>query len=143
MTKTILSRKAFWTLSFTWGLPMTLIGMAIASILITLGYKPQTNCYGWVFEIGERWGGISFGPFSMVQRGASQYIKDHEFGHAIQNCYLGILFPFVVAIPSGLRYQYHTYKERKDPNVVLPDYYSIWFEKTASEAGQFYRESVM
>ena len=122
---------------------MTLIGCAAAGILLLMGCKPQRNCYGWVFEYGERWGGVSFGPIAIVQRGASQYIKDHEFGHAVQNCYFGLFFIFLVALPSGIRYQYRSYKERKDPTIALPNYYGIWFEKTASDAGEKYRKSIV
>ena len=32
------------------------------------------------------------------------YINPHEFGHTFQNCLLGPLFPFMVAIPSAIRY---------------------------------------
>lgn len=143
MNTKMLPKWAFYLLSFTWGIVMTLIGCAAAGILLLMGHRPQKNCYGWVFEVGQRWGGVSFGPIAVVQKGASQYIKDHEFGHAVQNCYFGFLFPFVIALPSGLRYQYRTYKERKDPTIALPNYYSIWFERTASEAGEFYRKGMV
>lgn len=34
----------------------------------------------------------------------SIYLDGHELGHTLQNCLLGPLFPFIVAIPSATRW---------------------------------------
>lgn len=135
-----LSKTWFYILSFTWGIPMTLIGALISLVLIILKHKPIKNGYGWYFEIGEDWGGVDFGMFSIVNRNPSQHILQHEFGHSIQNCIFGILFIPIIAIPSMIRYWYREYLvsvKHKDYS-ELPDYDSIWFEGQATMFGKRY-----
>ena len=129
----------FYLLSWTWGIIMTLIGHAAAGILLLLGHRPQKNIYGWTFVIGENWGGVDLGYISIVQHNPTQHLLNHEFGHSIQNCYFGPFFPFIVAIPSMIRYWYREFKYRKNPTVKLPDYDVIWFEGTATSLGNFYK----
>ena len=59
----------------------------------------------------------------------------HESGHGIQNLLFGPLMPFVVSIPSAIRYWYREYlmKVKKIKCWNLPDYDSIWFEGTATK----------
>ncbi len=62
---------------------------------------------------------------------------NHEFGHSIQNCYWGILFPFLIAIPSALRYWYRTLTVHCGIKKIqdLPAYHAIWFEAQADRLG--------
>jgi hypothetical protein len=54
-------------LSWLWGCNLTLIGFLTSLVLIAMGYHPyRYRKYFWCFEIGERWGGISLGPFIFV-----------------------------------------------------------------------------
>ena len=53
----------FWFLSFTWGLPMTLIGCFVALVLILTKHKPKKWLYSYYFEVGKNWGGFEMGPF--------------------------------------------------------------------------------
>ena len=131
------SKPTFYILSWTWGIIMTLIGNVIALIMILAGYKPIKNIYGWYFEVGNNWGGVDLGYISIIQKNSSQYLKNHEFGHAVQNCIFGPFFPFIVAIPSAIRYWYRTIRENMGKNNVT-DYYDIWFEKQASDYGIMY-----
>ena len=118
---------------------MTLIGSVIALVLILMGYKPIKNIYGWYFEIGNYWGGVDLGYISIIQKNSSQYLKNHEFGHAVQNCIFGPLFPFMIAIPSAIRYWYRAIRENLGKDNPT-DYYAIWFEKQASTYGELYYE---
>lgn len=137
-----MTKKKFKILSWTWGLPMTLIGHAVAVVLRWLDYTPHQWGGSTYFIVGKNWGGVSFGPITVIGENHNDYLLNHEFGHAIQNCYFGLLFPFAVAIPSVVRYWYREavvylgIKEQKE----LPGYYNIWFEKQASELGQKYIE---
>lgn len=133
------SKLTFYILSWTWGIIMTLIGSVVALILILIGYKPIKNIYGWYFEIGNYWGGVDLGYISIIQKNSSQYLKHHEFGHAVQNCIFGPLFPFMIAIPSAIRYWYRTIREKLGKDNPT-DYYAIWFEKQASTYGELYYE---
>lgn len=125
----------FYFLSFTWGLPMTLIGCIAAGILCLLGYRPQKWNYCWYFEIGEHWGGASLGIFFIVDKNTNTYLLNHEHGHSIQNCCYGLLMPFIVSIPSCVRYWYRTFKYLRKGITPPTDYYDIWFEGQASDWG--------
>lgn len=134
----IKNKYMFYLLSFTWGLPMTLIGVITAVILRAKGYRPKKWGYCYHFEVGESWGGINLGPIFVTSKNAPERTKNHEHGHAIQNCNFGLLMPFIVGIPSLLRSRYHVwyyrnrYPKTKRP---LPNYYSVWFENQASTLG--------
>ncbi len=77
----------FYLLSFTWGIIMTTIGCLASLVLLIAGRKPKCNQYGWYFEIGTNWGGCELGCMCIVNRNPSQHTLNHEFGHALQNCY--------------------------------------------------------
>ena len=131
------NKKLFYFLSFTWGLPMTLVGCLVAAVLIITKHKPQKWGYCYYFEVGENWGGLELGLFFLVNRNASDKIKSHELGHALQNCIWGFLMPFVICIPSAIRYWYMEYLVRsgKKKYSELPEYDSIWYEGNATMTG--------
>ena len=128
--------KTYKLLSYTWGIIMTFIGACAAFVCTRLGYKPQKHAGATYFEVGKtRWGGISLGCFFFCGPGASQHTKDHEFGHSLQNCIWGPLFPFVIGIPSFVRCQKFNNNIKKGiPNEE--DYDAIWFEGQATEWGE-------
>lgn len=136
----VLKGIGYWFVSLTWGLPMTLLGALIAIALLITGHKPKRFHYNVYFEVGERWGGLEAGGFFFVNRHASQYIKQHEAGHGLQNLMLGMFMPFVICIPSAIRYLYRKYLLRsgKKRFYELPDYDSIWFEGWATRLGRKY-----
>ena len=63
--------------------------------------------------------------------------RPHEFGHSLQNCLWGPLFPFVIAIPSATRYWYRDISAKKG-NKPTTDYDAVWFEGQATEWGNKY-----
>ena len=133
------SKKLFYLLSVTWGLPMTLIGYIAA--FCVMATNPEIRPLKWggcqYFVIGKNWGGVSLGTFIFVCRDYDDSLLNHEFGHAIQNCRYGPLFPFIVAIPSATRYWYQEIVIRLGlkKQSELPEYDSIWFEKEATDLG--------
>ena len=136
-------RNWYTLLSWTWGLPLNLFGHAVALVLMLMGYKPQKWGGARYFVIGKNWGGLSIGSVIILCSDYDEdYIKNHEFGHSIQNCYFGFLCPFVVIIPSILRAGFRNLvvmlkiKKRSD----LPKYESIWFERQATDLGHKYIE---
>jgi hypothetical protein len=135
----MLNKKLYLLLSFTWGLPLTLIGCAVALILMVFGLKPKR--YGWClyFEIGSGWGGLELGPIFLCSKSAGETTKNHEFGHAIQNCYWGPLMIFVISIPSAVRYWFRRILMLCG-KTNLPPYDSIWFEGQATRWGTEYME---
>ena len=132
-----LSKFIFYFLTFTCGLPFTLIGCFTALFLYMRGHRPKKHGYCFCFEIGENWGGINLGLFFIVNKDAARSIKNHEHGHAVQNCFLGPFMIFAVALPSLIRSRYRVYltdKKGVSPS-SLPPYDSIWFEGSATRLG--------
>lgn len=108
-----ISKPLFYILSVTWGCIMTTIGALVSLILLILGYKPKKWNYCYYFEVGENWGGIELGMFFVTDKSSGIRIKNHEHGHGIQNCYLGVFMPFIVCIPSAIRYWLRKFNTQK------------------------------
>lgn len=120
---------------------MTTIGFfATLFSIIFLRGKIHRNGYGFITEVKGNWGGVSLGAFQLCGPYSQpdgpcynlnwyEFTRRHEFGHSIQNMIFGPLFPFIVAIPSAIRYWLYTFKKLKS------DYNSIWFERTATDWG--------
>ena len=126
-------RYTYYMLSFTWGLPMNLIGAVVALVLICRGHTPKK--YGWncYFELDVNFG-LDLGIFFIAPKNASTHLKNHELGHSIQNVHLGVLTIGVVSIPSALRYWIREFLQHKGKE--LPDYDAIWFEGSATTSGE-------
>lgn len=123
----------YYILMFTWGLLMSLIGL-IVTICLLIGAQKPYGIYGvWKFEIKEHWGGADLGCMYVRDTTSSEATDRHEVGHSYQNCILGPLFPFVVAIPSAIRYWDRQRRAKKGE--TLKPYDSIWFEGSASDIG--------
>lgn len=137
-----MSKFKFYLLSFTWGLPMTLIGCIAALILLAIGNKPKKYGYCFHFEVGNNWGGLSLGIVLITDKTPSEHTKMHEVGHGFQNCYFGPLMPFVVCIPSAIRYWYRELKYYRKGKTPPTKYDDIWFEGDASKRGTEFIESL-
>lgn len=135
-----MNKKLYYILNCTWGIIMTLIGAITALVLLALGYRPTRHGGCFCFEVGEYWGAISLGLVIVCGKNEGEETKNHEFGHTIQNARWGILFPFVIGLPSLIRCTYYNYMYGHDIEKykALPDYYSIWFEGEASALGEKY-----
>jgi hypothetical protein len=128
-------KKLYYLLQFTWGLLMNIIGAAVFGALIVFGKKKPKkfgNC--WYISVGKSWGGLELGTFFLTDSRESLSTKYHEAGHGLQNIVWGPLFPFVIGIPSALRYWYR----KLTPNKKHKPYDSIWFEGQATEWGRRY-----
>ena len=131
------NKALFYILAFTWGLPMTLIGLFSACVLILMGHKGNKWGGCLYFNVGENWGGVSLGLVFITDKRDSERTKNHEFGHAIQNCRYGFLMPFIVCIPSFIRYWYREIRTRRGlENKTAYD--DIWFEGEATALGYKY-----
>ena len=130
-----MKKPLFYILSFTWGLPLTLVGLIVAAVLLICGYKPKKHGYCFYFEVGDNWSGLELGVIFLTRKNPSTHLKNHELGHGIQNCYYGLFMPFIVCIPSAIRYWYRKIRyERK--GLEPPTRYSdIWFEGQADKWG--------
>lgn len=133
-----LAAAAYWALSLTWGIIASLIGAFAALGALCLKGKPEANGPSFIVRIGKGWGGVSMGPFALCSEDASEHTRRHEFGHSLQNALMGPLWPFLVGIPSAVRYWIFAYRRKRGkPN---PEYDSAWFEGTATEWGTAFME---
>ena len=129
-------RTIFYVMSFTWGLPLTLVGAVVALFLLVTGHRPH-RWHGCVcFEIGKtRWGGLNLGLVILCQKGASDSLKAHELGHAIQNCYFGPIMLLFVTCSAA---RYHDITRREKHGKPVPEYDAWWFEGQATTLGTRY-----
>ena len=102
--KRALRRAGYWLVSLTWGGVMTWTGAFIALVMLLSRHAPQKLGPNVYFEVGLGWGGMEYGAFFFVSKDAGEETRLHEAGHGIQNLVLGPLMPFLVCIPSALRY---------------------------------------
>lgn len=134
-----MKKALYYFLSCTWGILMTLCGAVVAAALCICGYKPTKEGPCWCFVVGKNWGGVSLGPvmlMSPANYAAGRTVK-HEFGHSLQNCLWGPLFPFVIALPSAGRWNKFRVLRKKG---IKPteEYDDVWFEGQATEWGNKY-----
>lgn len=130
----------FWILSFTWGIISTFIGLIISIFMLASLHRPYFYKSSIYFRIGKGWGGLEFGPFFLVSEDADMPIIYHEWGHGIQNIILGPLFPFIIQIPSAIRYWYRQFKYHRK-HICPPTLYDdIWFEGWATKIGRTHYE---
>lgn len=128
----------YWIISFTWGLPMTLIGCFAALIMIITGHKPQRFYYNIYFEFGEGWGGVDFGPFTIVCKDKSLATIQHEHGHGLQNLWWGPIM-IIWGAWSAIRYWREEIVRRTGGDASkLPPYEAYWLESQATKLGQKY-----
>ena len=130
----------YWLLILANGILETIIGCVIALGLILLGHRAHRNHSGVYFIIGNNWGGFSMGFVSVIADNMGETYTTrtiaHECGHSYQVCLFGILWFFVVGIPSQIRYLRDCYCKKN--NKLCPEYDSIWFEGEATDFGRDY-----
>lgn len=134
------TRKVYYILSFTWGLPMNIVGAIVAGVLYILGNKP--TWYGWnlCFELPVHFG-LSLGIFFIAPINGSIHTKNHEHGHSIQNIWFGPFNIGAVCLPSATRYWIRELKEKKGIPITT-EYNDIWFEGQASNSGDAFIEGL-
>ena len=127
----------YYILNFTWGLPLTLLGIILTICLLPFARLRRFN-YIYYVELRKdvSWG-FAMGTMFVVGKYSSARIKDHEFGHTVQNAILGPLMIFLVALPSVFRFWYRRHR-RKIGRLPKVPYDSIWFEHTATVIGDTY-----
>ena len=142
--KLIDSTLLFYLLSFTWGIIWTLVGLfALLGTFIFLNKKQRTyqviKGRVVVYLPYTNFGGVSLGIVVIVSQLHPSLIK-HELGHTIQSMLFGPLFIFLVAIPSGIRYQLFDWLSRRHyyKYGLNLDYDSAWFEGQATRLGNVY-----
>ena len=135
--KLLLRRIGFYLLSFTWGGLTSIIGLLIIAALAPF---KKVHCYhGRLYaEVGKNWGGLELGCFFICSSNSSEQLKAHECGHGIQNIIFGPLMPFIVMIPSAIRYWYRELAYYRRGRTPKTKYNDMWFEGWATYLGLRY-----
>ena len=140
----MMKKILYWFWSLTWGALLSIPGLLVALFLIIFMHKSikiHKNGYSFIIEVGGNWGGFNLGVVSLCGGYTTIYSDDewfqhtrrHEFGHSLQNLIFGPLMPFIVTLPSVVRYHYQNYRSKRGlPN---REYDEIWFEGTATKWG--------
>lgn len=132
------NKWAILILCNTWGIIMTLIGYIARLVLLCKGIKGQKGDFARLYVVGNGWGGISLGTTIIVsENNCTEFTITHECGHTIQNAIFGVLFPFIIGLPSLIRCKHREW-QRKHGKKPKGGYYEIWFESQATELGEIY-----
>ena len=126
----------YYILSFLWGFPVTLAGCAAALVLRLAGRRPEKKGYNWYFPLKKATWGLCLGIFAFVPERCSGSLAAHEHGHGIQNAWFGPFMPFVVIIPSAVRFWIRTFRSDVQGRTLKRRYDDIWFEGTATLNGE-------
>ena len=121
-------------IQLTWGLPLNVVGAIVYLFFVKL-FKFETRQFRNMLCVIVPWnfGGLNLGMFAILSD-VNRQLAMHEYGHSIQNLYWGWLTPFVITLPSSIRYWYREYKTYK--GIPLKTGYSdIWFESQADRIG--------
>ena len=136
--KKFISYLLFYLIQLTWGCLYNIFGLVVFIFMILTGHKPHRFGPNFYFVCKKLEGfGFEAGICFVIGRDCEEdeYIITHEAGHGIQNMLFGPLFPFIVAIPSMIRYWYRELKYYKKGREPKTDYDDIWFEHQASNWG--------
>lgn len=128
----MVNKKQFFTLMWTWGIIMTLIGYVVGAAMLITGHKAVKRGYCWYFTV-KKFDGINLGNVIIVGEGASDYVMKHEHGHALQNAAYGPGM-VLISLASVVRAGYRKARDKMG-KPYQTGYYDIWFEKQASVWG--------
>lgn len=109
-----LPRALFYTVQFTWGLPVNLVGFLI--FLLCKTAHCERFCNSIVTYLPGDCGGLSLGIFiflSIENTSGRCRLCVHEYGHTIQCLFLGPLYWLVIVIPSVVWYHLFSGFRRK------------------------------
>ena len=107
-----------WIISLTWGFPMTLVGLFAILILLIQGKRFKKFGPIICFPITDGWG-LNLGVVAIVPKDFNFNTNCHEFGHCLQACLFGPIMPFVIAIPSVVRFWFRKQKSYDDKDNFL------------------------
>lgn len=132
-----LNKFVYWFLNLTWGIIMSFIGFIAMIVLLLRKTKHFKYRNTICFVIDGYWGGLTLGFVILIDSNNSDYTKAHEYGHTIQNMLCGPMMPFIVCIPSVIRYWYFNYLDSKHKE-TKHDYDDAWFEGSATLLGNYF-----
>ena len=135
--KNILKDILFYTVQWTWGLPVNIVG-GIAYLICTKILKRPHSKFGYANIVYLPWnaGGLSMGLFIFIKDRPdvnpwTYNTRIHEYGHTWQCLLLGPLYYIVIALPSVIWCNFFD-NYRKKNNV---SYYKLYCEAWANNWG--------
>lgn len=136
--KRFISYLIFYIIQFTWGILLNIFGIFVALFMLITLHKPHAFGSSIYFVCKKAEGfGFEAGVFFVVGADCDgDPIMMHECGHGIQNMIFGILTPFIISIPSLIRYWYREIKYYRKGLEPKTDYDAVWFEGTATKWGE-------
>lgn len=157
-----MNKKLYTVLQWTWGLPQTLIG---AAVFMMHKNNPHFDYKGAKATEWKRRDGVSLGKFIFIPEGnrrrasaqagsgsitassnackkndrgsispESDFLLTHEYGHTIQSLILGPTYLLLVGIPSVIWNRLPLFRRLRKR--TGKSYYSVIFERTATELGK-------
>lgn len=132
------SKFIYYLLSFTWGLPMNVLGAIVALVLTITGCRAEKHGWNYWFRLPINFG-LELGIFFLAPKQASEHTKNHEHGHSIQNIYFGPFTIGIVSIPSAIRFWYREIKQKLGGKIKTK-YDDAWFEGQATKSGNEFME---
>lgn len=129
-------KNRYHTLQWTWGIIMNIIGFVVYEFCVKVLKYDHYDYHGAKCAIvpNNNGFGLSLGMY-IIRTQNAEAVMFHEFGHSIQNIFFGPLFPFLVAIPSAIRFWYR--RSQTAQGIKLETgYYDIWFERQATNLGE-------
>lgn len=138
--KRFISYFIFYLLQFTWGILMNIFGILVALFMLITLHKPHILGPSIYFVCKKAEGfGFEAGIFFVIGADCEgDILMMHECGHGIQNCIFGPLTPFIISIPSCIRYWYRELKYYRKGLTPKTAYSAIWFEHQADVWGEKY-----
>ena len=113
-----MKRVLYYLIHWTWAIPMNIIGGIMCLIALCCKWPVQKYRNGIEIVFPKNFGGLELGMFFL--RGPDNHgVAPHEYGHSIQMLWWGPLFPFVIGLPSALRYWIRTFKTPKTRRTFL------------------------
>ena len=136
-------RWLYYLLACTWGLLMTIIGLVVSGILgiaklFTKKIRFKKFCWLYGINVGpDFWGGLEFGLCFLRDHKSSDHVSKHEFRLPFQICLCGALTPFIITIPSAIRWWYVYLKFTRKGLPYPKPYDAMWFEDSATMSGYY------
>ena len=104
-----MKRFMYYFLQWTWGITMNVIGAIMCLVALCCKWPVQKYRNGVEILVSNNFGGLELGMF-FIRGKDCPGVAPHEYGHGIQHLWWGPLFPFVIGIPSALRYWLRHFK---------------------------------
>ena len=120
-------------LIFLWTLPQNILGLCIVYILKCEKYKTYKNVS--FYKSNKLNSGVSLGNYIIIPKHRDKIfysiLESHEYGHHIQNLYLGWLYLFIIGIPSFCLNVIFRFSRR-----FMNNYYDLFPENWADKLGE-------